>query len=423
MSIRAVSLAVILLAFIAIVGCSSYESVPRSIGGDRSPHMASRRLDDTTSAATPLPLPSGSIVPFTELPLKNYTLSSSQASQLIDPSLPTATRTILQSVLTQTKLPDYDPSFSIDQYDIAVIDGTTGNVYYNRPDLANSITINCPGTITCRIPLSPVEGNDYNPYEPKPNPGTGPYRRIVSDYNQAIPDTNGSIYEPIETGLVTAYCNDGNMVSPNFAGTIYMGGWSADATPPSGSNDLPGVSVDAGLQYNRRVGNTSDTYSPFMNLESIGYVSPTFANNLSGNPQQQAASFQYGCGTTIRNSYLVSNVYNNTTTSNVVLTETATGYDPLSARDRVVQIFYEAPMSNGAFNGWSESCQNCVFKYAVSIAQPQGQENLQDGSFFVGTWSQLELTCGFAGFSPSCGADSSDLDELPWNNGTTLRQL
>ncbi len=324
-------------------------------------------------------------------------------------------------------LQDFDPSATIKQFDIAVINSSTNTILYNRPELAGSLFLTCPPDAPCSVPpptvirppKTPTADFGYSKYHPAEDPGTGPYRRMITSYHQPEgPQPDGTYYAPFVTGLVTADCANGSMKTPGYAGDIYKGGWSADAEPVGPSaTALQGAVVDAGLQYNNNsLSRIDDSYTPFISLSGIGFTgSATYAGDSPSTTSYHGA-FRFGCGTQIQNTYRVQT---SNTTPDLLLVEVAVGRDPNSGgQTKYVFVIFDAQNSQGSFNGWSTACRDCVMKYTVSIAETSNNstQNLHDGSSFTGKWQNIQVSCGFTGFA-LCNANQS---QYIWDNSTTL---
>jgi hypothetical protein len=182
----------------------------------------------------------------------------------------------------------------LDHYDIFFVDGATGEVHQNRPDLIGLLNME---------PDDPLPGDDY-PFSdgsdfsqttdaaPPPPPswcgtspapgcyaGSGPYRRIFTppmpaEYvcpNGPLPKTcqgkNYSNQGYWNTGFVSTNCEAGEFVHnsvDNDAGFSYLGGWS----PSPGQ---PGGVIDAGLQYDYELSDESyDDYALFIKIPGVG---------------------------------------------------------------------------------------------------------------------------------------------------------
>ncbi len=205
------------------------------------------------------------------------------------------------------------------------------------------------------------------------------------------------------------------MKTAGYAGNIYMGGWSAEAKSlNAGYPSLNGSSVDAGLQYNNTVQMPNDSYGLYINLSNIGYTGSTFVNG-SGN----GGAFSFACGVQISNSYTIVSADNSDPQADVGLVETAVGDDRNNNNiSKTAMVIFDTE-SSGNYNGWSIACDHCVMKYMVSIGEniPKGSsENLHDGSSFLGSWQNVNVSCGFTLY----GVCNLGQSEALWDYNSTL---
>jgi|GEM_PF-6274788 len=408
-------------------GCSSQTLVPSQremtvsdvmaspeSGSATSQRFKSRKSFDATDDVPPIP--TDSFVPFIPGALKNHVMTQAELSQVIDPSIPAASQATIEQALSSIQLADFDPSATAADYAIAVADLGSGNIVYNRPELAGAMGVQFV-CITCTIKTR-LPDNEVEPYNPSQDMGTGPYRRMVSSYREpyltTLPNGGGMVqYGPMMSGMVYLHNKSASIKPMTSAGDVYMGGFSSQ----DGANEL-GTSVDAGLQYNLRGGSSNDTYTPFVNVGKLANVSVTTTANNSNGQQVYNGPFSWGTPTLIKNSFNVSQDQGSEPPGPITFSDTSYGLDPSSGRNRTVIVVAMVPPgmtdSNGDFNGWDVTCQYCVLKYVTSIAQ-NGGENLHDGSHFYGDQEQIMLDCGFFGGVP-CG----DNGMAYWNQSSTL---
>jgi len=368
------------------------------------------------------------------------TESAKIVSSLISPAQSDTERSAVSKILNNLP-PRYLSRYAKRDYKhqgLIIVDGVTGKIHYNRPDLANSFRkatssdLHLPET---KNPFSTRRGElnrGAASYTPSSDPGSGPYRRTYSNQLPPIPATDstnvGAYYEM--DGLVSVNCAAGNFVHPNGikeAGFSYVGGWSPTAQGG-------GSSLDAGLQYNYQISpDSKDDYSPFINIAGIGYVTgagsgahlacqsglaaygfaimPTFKSTCD-------ASIEYSdpnCPTYAFDIYFEpdpSNQYANNV-GVIYISDDATrgGWGSVVKFETQPDLFFE-----------SVSCGGCVFKRMTTIGQsdpanppPADRENLQSGSSFASSWSGTVISCWA---NQSC-PDGRSYGVVPWDASIT----
>jgi len=321
---------------------------------------------------------------------------------------------------------------------LIIVDGVTGKIHYNRPDLANSFRKAATGELhlpRTTNPYSARKGGLHRgaeSYTPGGDPGTGPYRRLYSNQLPAIPATDstnaGSYYEM--DGLVSVNCAAGNFVHPNGikeAGFSYVGGWSPTAQGG-------GSSLDAGLQYNYQIGpNSQDDYSPFINIAGIGYVAGA-GSGAHLACQSGLASYQFALIPTFKSTCDPSTQIGDPNCPTYAF-NLEFAPDPNNRFANNVGVMYIS--DDATQGGWgsvvrwdnqpdeyveSVSCGGCVFKRMTTIAQsdpanppPADQENLQSGSSFTSSWSGTFISCWA---NQSC-SDPYNYGVVPWDASIT----
>ncbi len=319
---------------------------------------------------------------------------------------------------------------AVNSVSVAIVDGGTGTIHYNRPEEAGSYEI---------VRAAALPGDEHPlVHNATRNPGlfggSGPYRRIYTVPLPAspTPPSDASWYE--QEGVVSATCKAGNFAHGD-RGYSYMGGWS----PTWDSAGTPAV-IDAGLVYNYQASKKSiDDYSVFMNLgNGIGIISKGNAEQLDGDPlyPQPTHIGCYSPGMTRLNFSVlpahqlpsrapecwdVKDNEGNFTGFPIaacntyalmlsVASEHFLGFEG-GHTSYIVWVSpnvtdggwahldkYTAPYWNGKKNvaGWvaNVTCGGCIFKWMTSIAQSKGN-TLTDGSYFGAVWYKREIS-GYA---------------------------
>jgi hypothetical protein len=334
-----------------------------------------------------------------------------------------------------------------DHYDLIVVEGTTGRVHYNRPDLAGRLEFQ---------PDTPLPGDEYpgdpasnDPVETLPHPlgtcgvsgipfpgcysGSGAYRRIFTPpvkpgkvCPSGVPRPCGDGYTSSgywNAGTVSTGCLAGNFVHDgdiNDAGFSYLGGWSP--TP-----NVDGGTIDAGLQYNWQLSEKSgDDYSLFIKIPGVDKMEITKSTPVPGNGQpkhldcyQQVAttlefhvtpwSLSFGELNCIKGGDVVQTEQLEACGTVALIVERGEGGTGNQYTGQA--IVWLAP--NAKFAGWGQyatstgtvavkgvrqsatfywpqvPCEGCIFKWMTSIAQET--EDLADGAHFTATWKNREI--------------------------------
>jgi len=330
---------------------------------------------------------------------------------------------LIEAVIPSLRIEEMPGSpVTYDTVAIAVIDGATGGIAYNRPTLGGTIE---NSTDVVEPPLSTVSGpQTRSPLSWMPNgadEGSGPYRRIYT-----VTNTNSvnSISDPGTTGTaavdgdVTLACGAVNNARGTYpdgtqykdAGFEYLGGWS-------GTGVSPGGSVDAGLQADKGLSpSSSDDYAMMMNISGVGYWTAGISN---GQFNKNGFRIPCGAGAVDMEFYPVGGLMSSTFYG-TELNFDAGWLDLSSGKMQNAIVTYAS--SDPSFGGWEMGCPDCVFKRMTSIGQEVKlvgntkfvpMDNLNDGSFIRSSWANAALSCGFDDDcnSPLIGNSGT----LPWD--------
>lgn len=360
---------------------------------------------------------------------------SDYVSPNLDPAEQAFMRTYMNALSVDAKLRIFNTS--PDNVSIAIVDGSTGIIHYNRPEDVGRFEVgeglSLPGDERPSVQNDELSSGLPLVKNPGVFGGSGPYRRVYTNPVLPIKPIPGPAGpgEPwgdySVSGWVTTSCKAGKFATTD-TGYTYLGGWS-------GKWDMPNVGagsvVDAGLQYSA----TRDDYAMFMNLgKPIGTI---HQSNFSGSKQPS----RIACGAlthlifTIISTVLAPNPPSeclvNGKQSFVGPSPACTTYAlqleansaHVEGRTGIVEQFILWIAPSVDTGGWAElvkftgdwnlkhnqtlyrsqaPCGNCSFKWMTSIAQKK--ENLADGSTFTATWSQREITDYAFGGTNATGA-------------------
>lgn len=349
-----------------------------------------------------------------------------EVDRAIGPDISASDKLVLRKLL-----PSVPASFANEHkldyrhYAVAIIDGKTQHITYNRADLHGGFV---RGKL--RIPEDPRPDSVGPNAERRPDywapshidEGSGPYRRLFtnpnSNPNVSTPSDQGS-YPGDETADVILPCgaavnNHGTINGQPFADQAYayMGGWSQFYT-------LQGGNVDAGLMSNAGVQPSSlDNYTMFIRLSGVDPWS--FAATTRDGQSVSVFKVPCGVGPVHMEFYIAPASIGYTMVLNVAYFD-ATRNANYGATIGV----YE---SDPSYGGWWTSCQACVLKRMTSIGQDLNGgpgDDLSDGSSFSATWQNATVSCGFdAALCTPAGNESWQLGstggcmEFPsWTNG------
>ncbi len=328
-------------------------------------------------------------------------------------------------------------------FNIAIVDGATGIIHYNKPENAGSFELRSgPPMPGDQHPFAESEAED-SARDPGANPGlfggSGPYRRIYTvpvlpePYPKGVGATSGDYSAG---GVVTTGCHAGSFATGD-TGYAYLGGWSGDWNTLSGGLAAHAV-VDAGLQYNLGTSSHHDDYAMFMKIGkdkiiSVGndplYSKPPHirCGGITGlefrvvAPVPQLQSVQPACwiGTGRSAETLASGPNPACDTYGLMLFGESRHFVGHLGSNIVWAIEWVAPSWDDGgwaqlvkFKGYWEGKQNvtrytsgapcggCIFKWMTSIAQ--STEHLHDGSTYSATWTYRKISgYAFKGSYPS----------------------
>ena len=165
-------------------------------------------------------------------------LSGPDVSDYVSTELDSAEQTFMRTYINmlspdaRTRILDSAPE---DVY-VAIIDGATGKIHYNRPEIAGSLEARADFPLKAD-PHPPLQDDDAGAVDPSPNPGlfggSGPYRRVYTSSVPAIPvpsDPNRGLEawgNYGQSGWVTTPLANGHFVAGSGdVGYAYLGGWS-----------------------------------------------------------------------------------------------------------------------------------------------------------------------------------------------------
>jgi hypothetical protein len=337
-------------------------------------------------------------------------MDAGTADAIVDPSLPEAERKYVSIALRGVRIPSSaGGTLPIPQnYQVVVIDAKTGELHYNRAGLRGTIrshkiqfmevppdrAVTSAGHERAVRDIVPL----YYTGKVTPDSGAGAYRRVftVGNYDPS------SVATAFEKAHVTTFCNSGNLYDQYLpdgdyrksAGFSYLGGWSASL-----------LAVDSGLQYNKNLTSASgDDYSPIMRIATT----PASAGTEYDSVGNQIAWHIPCSGFGVDMAFYVSGPVNN----GALQLELIGQYqyvDPYSGLNQNIFVIYNTQQS-GPWLGWDPVCYGCVFKRMTSLAHKAvtlggPPDDFGNGDEFHATWSNMVVSCGFAGFacSPSNG--------------------
>jgi hypothetical protein len=323
---------------------------------------------------------------------------------------------------------------------ISVYDAGSGEMHYNRPELAGNLHLE---------PSHPLPGDDYplavarskdgssgaisetvTSCGGSPAPGcisgAGPYRRIFtppvapevtcpSGVRRPCTQANGTNNGYWISGSVTTACKAGSFKKKGDIGFVYLGGYST-------SPDETGGSVDAGLQYNYEDDPSLpnlDNYELFIGIRNEPKLVYTSTNppgdlkphyiNCGGAPASmefRVAPWELNLSRTGSGCVAAKGVGSpyilKACGRFAFILERGVGGIGQQYNDEV--IVWVAPSIS--FGGWGVfatspqgsaqkpqtyywpqvPCGGCIFKWVTGIGQEQ--ENLTDGSLYSATWSK-----------------------------------
>lgn len=199
----------------------------------------------------------------------------------------------------------------------------------------------------------------------QPNPGTGPYRRIISPpgYNYQNTDVALSC-NPTEPSTDTGY--------------VYLGG-RGDSSPGTQTTGLP---VEAGLQY----GPVSGTWAPYMKIAGVTTVSggDTFYvrdANIQQSDTSPSTDGRWHCSDPNQTNLQIT--FQATEYTDSTGTYSAWSMGTYEKADDFTDITFEVADFDHTYpyGGWSLACDGCVMIRTTSIAQPKNAENFGDGAY------------------------------------------
>jgi hypothetical protein len=337
----------------------------------------------------------------------------------------------------------------LEHFDIFFVDGTTGAVHANRPDLAGGLTFN---------PDAPLPGDEY-PGEllatqgdiPEDNSvpqttscgsipfpgctaGGGPYRRIfttpvtaeVTCPSGVVRPCTGTYAHTTNTGYyvggtVTTACNAGSLIhsaKQEDGGYSFLGGWSA--TPKEKGSD-----IDAGLHFHEVTAYLDEYYTLFIKIPGYSTIEITKSTDPPGD--RTPADIDCGKETQIefrvapwpldfgdtpecKGSATVPLAYMVKACQTVAFIAER-GFGGVGSQYNEQAIVWVAP--SVTFGGWGTlatstqgvswggayhqvpaywpqaPCGGCIFKWMTAIAQ--SPQNLDDGSNYTATWSDRSI--------------------------------
>lgn len=366
-------------------------------------------------------------------------------SDYVSPGLDPGEHEYMRSAMDQLPASMKEKFLPIDptHVSISVYDGATGEMHFNRPELAGNLHLE---------PSHPLPGDDY-PFalggskdgstgaipemvsscgsSPAPGciSGAGPYRRIFTPRVAAEVDCPSGVRRPCGpgdgtnsgywiSGTVSTGCKAGSFKAKGDIGFVYLGGYST-------SPDETGGTVDAGLQYNYEDDPSLpglDNYEMFIGIRNEAKLVYT-STNPPGEPKPDfiacggATSMEFrvtawelsldtragsgcvssktvnnpwqlkGCGTFAfileRGVGGIGEQYNYQVIVWIAPSISYGGWGKLATSN-------QGTARNPQINYWPQvPCGGCIFKWATAIAQEQ--ENLTDGSLYSATWSNRAI--------------------------------
>jgi hypothetical protein len=332
-------------------------------------------------------------------------IATSEVDRLIDKGVSADDREILRRATTNLRIVNgVEPD--VKNFQIAVIDGRTGSVTVNRPELKGTFIRTSRRYLFQRKPQGLTSGRSAMGTRapqfsgnPIPNSGTGPYRRLYTYPNF---DQNRYGLASIAAN-VSVQCNAGNILNltppagptptPKSAGHSFFGGWS-----------MSDQALDAGLIYNKGINaGSQDDYSPFFAIQGYsGYQGDEYSGSSRVNwhiPCSDNAAFM--------SFYVDAPTFNFNAT--IELVTRYTYWDPGAGAWRQINLIFQTYRQfiggDDNWQGWSPSCYGCVLKRVTSIAQTG--DDFNNGDSFTSTWSNTKLSCGFFLYS-GCQPGSGD---------------
>lgn len=332
-----------------------------------------------------------------------------------------------------------------DSVHIAIVEGGTGVIHYNRPEDAGSYEVKQG---------SPLPGDEY-PYaensgmaddeasfsngglDPGSNPGTGPYRRVYTPPVAAAPEPalsqinyqDLSVQHIYETGGSVSIGCDAGLFAPGDIGYSYMGGWSGTWNTLTGANAVARA-IDAGLQYSP----AGNNYAMIMTIAGSGtthtvQISKSNTKNAVLPPridctdENDWADIYFAALGAYQLQSVAPNCWNTdevptfigfpSKDCNTYVLRLAVASDQFDGHIGGIQFYYIFWFSQGyQQGGWGElqpftaknyrgaenvagwvpraPCGNCTFKWMTSIAQQT--QDLTDQSWYTASWSNREIS-------------------------------
>ncbi|MBV8299990.1 MAG: hypothetical protein JO083_10655 [Candidatus Eremiobacteraeota bacterium] len=318
---------------------------------------------------------------------QHSTLSASEVSRAIDPSITGPDRDQLLGVIANSAIRKelsnsarrvvvvlYDPKerrFLSNRVGIAekfeALDPLPGtnNLYESR----NGHEIVGPGPSTRPAPSSgpgtiSTSGRARTTldYYPVLDNTSGPYRRIYTSPNRFETGTTWASNLGENATAQLPPCGSARYAAgTRDAGYVYMGGWGSF-----------GASVDAGVYHMLPV-NGQDVYQEFMNIN--GHFLQTYEDI-----EQHTTGFPtFNCGTVVSLNFTTGSSADGTTLTILL------GVNG-------IYIGYLDNLNTLSSFGWSQVCQGCVLKRMTSIAQPS--QDLKNGDKFGPVlWNSATVIC------------------------------
>jgi hypothetical protein len=367
----------------------------------------------------------------------------------LDPGEQSVMRAMLDTLpLSQQQDIASSPSDSVH---IAIVDGGTGIIHYNRSEDVGSYEFQpsrpMPGQAP---PYSLDSGIDPGLYA-----GSGPYRRVYTKPMPALEEpapteANDLIHQHFYTAIgdVSIACKMGQF-APDDVGYSYMGGWSGTWDTLSGAM-AEGRAIDAGLQYSEK----NDNYALIMAIAGLGIITQSNYSGTSTPPRigcttkndwaevrfSAFGAFQtpsyaptcwkaddaqhrldfigfpsegcntYGLSLSVSSSHFVGH-------PGAIVTYKLIWYSPNYSYGGWGTL---EPLKVGYYNGQKNvsgwlprvPCENCAFKWMTSIAQKK--ENLTDKSWYAAAWSSHYIyKDGMGGTSTPIPTDELYCSEYP----------
>jgi len=351
---------------------------------------------------------------------------SAYISRDLDPEEQALVRSTLRDLPQQTQ--DEISAKPANSVHIAIVEGGTGVIHYNRPEDAGSYEFR---------PSSAMPG-DERPFaddgglDPGVFGGSGSYRRVYTKPVEAAPQPKPTSANDlaqqhyyVTEGDASIACDVGSF-APGDIGYSYMGGWSGNWNSVSGAN-AEARAIDAGLQYSP----ANNNYAMIMAIAGAGIITHSNAKGSKTPPRiqctdkldfasvffsaygaHQLPSVAPGCWQISKegnDANFIGFPVKDCNTYSLVL---AVATDQFVGSIGSIAVYYLVwfspnyqyggwgtlqPYTAAAYNGsrnvagWLPRvpCENCAFKWMTSIAQKH--ENLADKSWYAASWSSRRI--------------------------------